>query len=206
MGDGGDIPDQLDLKTCRLQGPQGRFPACSRTFNENVHGTHPVFHCFFGSLLSGQLGGKRGALSRTFKPLSSRTGPGDHVPNRVRNRDDRIIEGGLNMGNPDGDIFLFFSFLNGLFYLFGHDSPRKLFFLFAGQRSTRAFAGSGIGMGPLSAGRKGFSMSKPPVSPQIHQPLNISWKFLVSGPLPPDRYHQPPFGFGRSGFPSTDRS
>jgi hypothetical protein len=30
----------------------------------------------------------------------------------------------LNMYNPDGNIFLFFSFLNGLFYLFGHDSPR----------------------------------------------------------------------------------
>lgn len=177
MGDGGDIPDQLDLKTGRLQGPQGRFPARPRPFNKNVHRAHPIFHCFFGSLLGGQLGGKGGALSRAFKPLSSGTGPGDHISNRVRNRNDRIIKGGLNMDNPDGDIFLFFSFLNGLFYLFGHGSPRKLFFLLASQRSTRAFAGSSIGMGSLSAGWKGFSVPKPPVSTQIHQPLYAHGNF-----------------------------
>jgi hypothetical protein len=89
------------------------------------------------------------------------------------------------MDNPDGDIFLFFFFLNGLFYLFGHDSPRKLFFLFTGQRSTRPFAGSGIGMGSLSAGRKRFSMSQAPVGSRIHQPLDARGNFSSQVPFHP---------------------
>ena len=100
MRNGGHIPDQFHLKAGGLQGPQGRFPPCSRAFNKYVHGAHAVFHSLFGRFLRRQLRGKGRAFPRSFKPLGPGTGPGHNVPNGVRNGDNGIVKGGLDVDNP----------------------------------------------------------------------------------------------------------
>ena len=54
------------------------------------------------------LRGKRSALSRALESLAPGAGPGHHVSNRIGDRDDRVVERGLDVRDGMRHVFLFF--------------------------------------------------------------------------------------------------
>src|SRR5688572_33110317 len=80
VGDGGDVPDGLDLDPRRLQRPDGRLSAAPRPLHADVERAQAVV------LGGGGGGGRRllrregGALARALEPERARAGPGHHVP------------------------------------------------------------------------------------------------------------------------------
>ena len=79
MGNGADIPNQVDAQTRGLQSPEGCFPARARPFDIDVHVTHAMFHGFPGRVLGRQLRRKGRAFPGPLETLDPRRRPGDHV-------------------------------------------------------------------------------------------------------------------------------
>ena len=59
---------------------------------------------FTGCIFRCHLCGKRGALPASLESSRSGRGPGNTVPLHIGDRDDRVVEGRLNMGDPGLDV------------------------------------------------------------------------------------------------------
>ena len=97
-----DVFDGLDIKSGSLQGCDGAFASAPRTVYLDVDFLHAEFNCFLRRLLGSQLPGKRSALTTSLKTTGPGGSPAERVTLGVGYGDRRIIEGGLNMGDPDG--------------------------------------------------------------------------------------------------------
>src|SRR6266702_1157131 len=76
VGDGGDVPDGLDLHPRGLQGPDGRLPAASRPLDANVEGAQPALLGRGGGRGGRLLGGEGRPLARPRAPrVSSPSSP-----------------------------------------------------------------------------------------------------------------------------------
>ena len=162
MGDRSNIPDQLNLNPAACRARKAASRPAPGPFIKTSTVRIPCSMALLAAVLRGQLGGERGAFAGPLKPLGPRAGPGHHISNRIGNGNDGIIESGLDMGNARWGCFSFLFFFLWSFLLLWPWLPPMLFFLFAGQGSPRAFAGSGIGMGPLSRAREGISGAAAP--------------------------------------------
>src|SRR5436305_933137 len=72
----------------------------------HVHLLQPLFQALAGGRVGGHLGGKGGGLARALEARAARRLPGDDVALRVRERHDRVVEGCLDVGLPDGNVLL----------------------------------------------------------------------------------------------------
>src|SRR5260370_30471890 len=93
------IDDGDYLEPGRLEGTDGCFAPSARTADENAHLAHTVLHGLAGRGVGGQAGCVRGALARAFEARCARRAPGQHVAVRVSDRDDRIVETTLDVGD-----------------------------------------------------------------------------------------------------------
>ena len=78
------------------------LPAGAGAFDENLCGAQAGIVCDTGGLAGSDLGGIRGVLFRTPETGLAGGGPGDDLPLLVRQRDNDVIEGGLNIGHAFG--------------------------------------------------------------------------------------------------------
>src|SRR5262249_17982138 len=68
---------------------------------------HPVLHRLARGRFSGDLRSVWGTLARTFETVLASARPADHIPRRIGDRHNRVVECALNMGLPPGHILLF---------------------------------------------------------------------------------------------------
>src|SRR5712691_3690247 len=106
VGDGGDVPDGLDLDPRGLEGPDGRLPAAPRPFDADVEGAE-------AALLGGGGAGGGRLLGREGRPLAGaleaqgpRAGPGDHVAFEVGDGHVGVVEGGVYVGDAVHHVLL----------------------------------------------------------------------------------------------------
>src|SRR5439155_4914820 len=105
--DGRDVGDGGHLQACGLQGADRLLTAGAGALDEDLYVAHAVLH----GALRGAFRGLRGvvgrALARALEADQSRRTPAQHVPGRVRDRHDRVVERGLDVGVPYRDILPF---------------------------------------------------------------------------------------------------
>src|SRR3954454_21127154 len=102
----GDVGDRADLQADRLQRPDGGLAAGAGTLHEHVDLAHAVLLRAAGSGLGCHLRGERCRLARALEAHLAGARPGDHVAQRVGDRDDRVVERALDVGVPVSDVLL----------------------------------------------------------------------------------------------------
>src|SRR5829696_3139762 len=102
----GDVLDGADLQAGRLQGTDRGLPAGAGALDEHVDLAHAVLGSLARGVLGGHLGGERGGLARALEADMAGGGPADHVAHRVGDRDDRVVEGALDVRVPVRDVLL----------------------------------------------------------------------------------------------------
>ena len=104
---GGRVPDQVDLKPRSLKGADGGLAARPRPLHDDVDLTHAVILSSLGHLLRRDLRREWGGLAGPLEPHVAPAGPGEDVAAPVADAENRIVEGGVDVGHPITDILLF---------------------------------------------------------------------------------------------------
>src|SRR5690242_9748884 len=103
---GGDVLDLPDLQAGGLQRADRGLAAGAGTLDEDVDLANAVFLRLAGGVLRRELRGERRRLARALEADVTGAGPRDHVPLRVGDRDDRVVERALDVRVPVGDVLL----------------------------------------------------------------------------------------------------
>src|SRR6185437_6891112 len=80
-------------------------------------GTDAVITRHISGVGCGLLRGEWSAFARSAESQRTGTLPGEHIPGRVGDRNNRVVERGLNMDNPEWNVFAFL-LLEGLLLAF----------------------------------------------------------------------------------------
>lgn len=136
--------NHVNFEACSLQGADSGFTTGSRTFNHNFDALHAMFHSCFCSRFRCHLSGERSGFTGTFESKAAGACPGNCVAVRIRNCNDRIVEGGADMCHTSFNIFAVTTFSTYDFFgLAIVCYPPSYFFLFAtvrrGPLRVRAF-------------------------------------------------------------------
>ena len=114
MWDRSDIFDQLHVQASGLQCGDRAFATRAWAFDTNFNVTHAKLAGLFSSLLSRTLTSERGALATTLESTGSGTGPTQGVTLGIGNRDGRVVERCMNVGDTVGNVAPNAFFLVGL--------------------------------------------------------------------------------------------
>src|SRR5512146_3564783 len=111
------------------QGANGRLAARSGTADANVDAAQPVVASHVRGVHRGLLGGKRSALAGSAEAQRARTLPREDIAARIRDRDDGVVERGVDGHEPMRDVLtLFLLELLGLALFLGAGSGACLCF------------------------------------------------------------------------------
>ena len=102
VGNGSYIPDTRHEKPCALERPNRCFSSRSWAFYQNIYLPKTRVHPLSGDLLSSTLGGECGPFAGAFKTHSSSAGGSNHIPLRISEAHQRIIESGVDIRPPLG--------------------------------------------------------------------------------------------------------
>src|SRR4051794_1646268 len=177
--DGRHVGDRGDLEAGGLQRPDGLLATGTRALDEDLDLAHPVLHRLLRGDVGGERGGVRRALAGTLEAGHARRAPADHRPDRVRDRDDRVVERRLDVNVPLGDVLLLLAPLLDGPLPFSHasvssSSLRLLRGLLArADRLLRSAALPGIGLGPLATNREIPAMAKAAIRPDLLESLHV---------------------------------
>src|SRR5215831_4427417 len=188
------VADRGDLETGGLQRADGRLAPSSGASHEHLDLLQAVLHRLAGRQLGGRLRGEGRALTRALEPGAPGARPGHDVPHPVRERDDRVVERRLDVGDAGAD-FAPLAPLGALlswcgFRFFGHALRSRLLRRCCrrcrrGRRRRRrrllldhhaplgALPRAGIGVGPLSAHRETAAMTDAAIGADVHQALDV---------------------------------
>src|SRR5207247_8415491 len=124
-------------------------PAGAGALDVYVHTLEPVLQGAAGRLLCRHLGGERRALLRPLEADGAGAGPGDHLALRIGDRDNRVVERGLDVNHTLQDVPLLLGLAAGvLTLLFCH---RLLALLPADtDRALRPLPGARVRTGSLA--------------------------------------------------------
>src|SRR5205823_5159221 len=166
-----DVGDRRDLEARRLERADRRLAAGARTTDEDLDRAEALVHRLARRVLRRDLRRVRGALAGALPAGGAGRGPRDHVPLRIGERDDRVVERGLDVRGParHGPLLALAArrglgalggLLRGLLGLFlAHVRPFSSLLrlrrglLLAGDRLARPAAGPRVRAGPLAAHR-----------------------------------------------------
>ena len=100
MRDGGHVGNQRDLEIARGERADRGFSARPGALYVNLYASQAVFLSGLRGSLRSHLRGKRGALTAALISEGACARPGYGVSVGVRDGDQRVIEGGLDMNLP----------------------------------------------------------------------------------------------------------
>src|ERR671936_272205 len=151
----------------------------ARPADEDAHLAHAVFHGLAGRRVGGQAGGVGRALARALEAGRARRAPGQHVAVRVGDRDDGVVEAGLDVGVAARDV-LALAAANppgaraARCATFSH--TRLLLrrgLLAAGDRLLGSLAHAGVGARPLAMHGQAAAVAHTAIAADLHQPLDV---------------------------------
>lgn len=116
MRNRGNVFNQRYLKTDCLQCADRGFTAGSGSLDVNFYFAQTMLHSRFGSGFGGGLSRERGALAGTSESEAARACPRNRVSVQIRDRNDRVVERGANMGGTDFNVFLDDAFSDAFLY------------------------------------------------------------------------------------------
>src|SRR6266508_5072577 len=102
-----DVRDRADLETSCLQRADRGFATRARALDEHVDLAQAVLLGLAGGALGGHLRSERCRLARALEADVAGGCPADHVAHRVGDRDDRVVEGALDVRVSVRDVLLF---------------------------------------------------------------------------------------------------
>src|SRR6478752_9710115 len=143
--DGGDVGDGADLEAGRLERPDRLLAAGARTLHVDLDLAHAVLHRTLGRAVRRQGRRIRGALAGALEAGHAGRAPADDGTVEVRDRDDGVVERGLDVDVPLGDILLLTPTCLDRSLAFRHAWSVPRYFLrrtptvFFGPRRWRAF-------------------------------------------------------------------
>src|SRR4249919_1103125 len=143
--DGRDVGDGADFQAGSLQRADGLLATGARTLHVDLDLAHAVLHRAARGAVSRQGRGIRGALAGALEAGDAGGAPADDRPVEVRDRDDRVVERGLDVDVPLGDVLLLPPALLDRLLAFRHAWSAPRYFLrrtptvFFGPRRWRAF-------------------------------------------------------------------
>ena len=128
-----------------------------------------------GGAVGGQRGGVRRALAGALEAGDAGRAPADHRAVEVRDRDDRVVEGRLDVDVPLGHVLLLpATLLDGpLPFRHALSSPSFTFLAPHADRLLRSAPLAGVGLGPLAADRQVASMTQTPVRADLDEALDV---------------------------------
>src|SRR5918993_945765 len=104
--DGSDIGDGADLEASRLEGTDRLLAAGARALDVDLDLAHAVLHRPLGRAIGGQRRRVRCALAGALEPGDASGAPADDRSIEVGDRDDRVVERGLDVNVPLRDVLL----------------------------------------------------------------------------------------------------
>src|SRR5699024_1457377 len=102
----GDVLDGADLEAGGLQRADRGLTTGPRALHEHVHLLHAVLAGLSGCVLRRHLGRVRRGLAGSLEPDVAGGGPRDHSAERIRDRDDRVVESALDVRMAMRNILL----------------------------------------------------------------------------------------------------
>src|SRR5438445_6110113 len=172
------ILDPGDLEARRGERADRGLSARTRALHEHIYPLEAVLLRRPGCLLGRELRGERRGLAGALEAHVPGARPAEGVPLLVRDRDDRVVEGGLDVRLPVQDVLLLAAL--GLLRLgLGHAvrAPLPLLLLrdllLAGDRLLRPLAGPGVRVGPLAADVKRPTVPDALVAPDLDLALDV---------------------------------
>src|SRR3954469_2290058 len=103
----GDVGNGAHLEAGGLQRPDRGLAAGTWALDEHVDLLHAVLGGLAGGALGGHLRGERGGLTGALEAHVTTRRPRDHGTGRVRDRDDGVVEGALDVRVTVRNILLF---------------------------------------------------------------------------------------------------
>src|SRR6266542_6176147 len=165
-----DVLDPDDLQAGRGERPDGGLAARAGALDEDVDLLQAVLLGPAGGGLGGELRGERGGLPRALEPHVAGARPRQGVALAVGDRDDRVVERGLDVGLAVDDVLLLAP--AGLLRLgLGH-GLLPLLPLHA-DALLRSLAGSGVRVRPLPVHRERAPVAQALVARDLDLPLDV---------------------------------
>src|SRR5690606_105969 len=158
------VDDVGDLVADVVERTHGGLTTRAGALDAHFQRLHAVVERGLAGLLGGDLGCERGRLARTAETRAARGRPRERIALAVGDRDDRVVEGRVHVGDAIGDDAL--DLLPGLGCRLCHGDS------LLPDRLARALAGPGVGAGALAAQGQATTMAKAAVAAQVHQTLD----------------------------------
>jgi hypothetical protein len=102
------VADRSHANSRLRDGTDGRLSSAARSFDPNFYFTHSRLGGLAGCLTGRLLSCERRSLSRTAKAASTRRRLSNEIALRVRDRDERVVEGSRNVNDPQRDVLSLF--------------------------------------------------------------------------------------------------
>jgi len=160
------------LESSGVQRPHGRIAPRSRAFYVNIEVFHPIFIHRLPHLFRSNLRRKRGTLARSLKAAAPGAGPAKGVSLSVCDSNNGVIERGVDMCHTV-HYRLFYAFTRASFWSC-HFLPNRLLFA---DNMSRSLTTTRVGARALPADRQSPPMAYAPITPEIHQPLDVHGDF-----------------------------
>src|SRR5438045_3910242 len=102
--DRGDVADRGDLEADRLQRPERALAARAGALDLDFERADAMFGGLLAGVFRGDLGGIRGRLAAALEARHPRARPGNRIALRVGDRDHRVVEARIHVGDARGDV------------------------------------------------------------------------------------------------------
>src|SRR4051812_35505724 len=172
--DGRHVGDGGDFKARGLKRSNCLLATGTRALHENLDLAHTVLHRLARGAFSGLRSRVWRALARAFEAGDAAGAPRNHAAGQIRQRDDRVIEAGLDVRMAHRHVLLLSPACLRLLLAFRHRCCCVPLLLAPdADRALRSAALACIGLGALAARGEVAPMAQPAVRADLLQSLDI---------------------------------